>query len=431
MTTQTRTLSKEMGVNDWIEYENTRHGFQARPDNPLATYTEFPETFRPGAPSYRLPLFEISETACLIFRSTHPDPSLEEHYFPKGKVQFPVHPVNRDNESIPHIEEITSHPLQEIAVRPTSSTRTVFIEDETLAPHCLKPHTDLRITRWRRHMESRKIAHAIAVTKIFENCRVFKEYLKVGFFPESLGAVFGVSGAQKDWGFILREMQSQPHLEHSYKMIPLNALYTPSTKDRAADPLLVEMIVKSTKSPKDFLIEEIIQPLITGWIKIYLETGVLLEPHGQNVIVEIDEKSGEIIRFSHRDFDCEINKDVLVENGYPLTHLNTRDLFTIEGDNWAPQGSHLSIIFDNSMQVALEKLADIGAKYFALSEESIREECRAFLDREFSSFLSVHFSRNGKAYNFKKTQTGVSIVEKKHPPRWRSQQARDKATIIA
>jgi len=269
-------------------------------------------------------------------------------------------------------------------------------------------------------MEDRKVRHAVAVTRILEGCPVFTRDSKVGFFPESLGGVYGEEFSEKNWGFIIREMQAQPHLERPYRMIPLNALYIPSSQAPEEEPLLVDMIRKSPKSPRDFILEEIIQPLISGWIEIYLETGILLEPHGQNVIVEMDAESGRILRFSHRDFDCEINQDILKSKGYSILDLNPRDLFTTQGDDWAPQGSHLSIIFDNSMQVALEGLAGIGAQYFGVDAESIREGCRDFLSEKFPEFLRDHFPQNGKAYNFHKEEEGVSVIEKSQPPRWRS-----------
>jgi hypothetical protein len=41
-------------------------------------------------------------------------------------------------------------------------------------------------------------------------------------------------------------------------------------------------------APYEYIMEEIIYPWIKGWADIYLETGIMLEPHGQNVVVEID-----------------------------------------------------------------------------------------------------------------------------------------------
>ena len=160
-------------LEKWLQYENTRHGIVSRENNPLATYSEFPERFRPGSSAYNLPLFTLKSDECLICRSHYPDPLLEKKYFSDRTVEFPVHPVNLQNPSIPNIEKVAEHVFCNITVLPTASTRTVYVSDESLPPHCLKPHTDLRITRWRRHMEKRKVKHAIAITKMLEESQVF------------------------------------------------------------------------------------------------------------------------------------------------------------------------------------------------------------------------------------------------------------------
>ncbi len=414
-------MSTITSISEWLDYENTRYCLPpARHDNPLEIHSEAPMRYRPGAPTYDLPLYRVDARLCQIFKSRSPNPEIEDYYFPKTDVLFPVHPVNLESREILHITEITQKYDCSITVNPTSSTRTVFVLERHLPIHCIKPHTDLHITGRRRHMEVRKVAHAIAITKIFESCSVFSENKKIGFFPESLGAIYG-EGSTNDWGFVVREMRSKPHLEVPYTMIPLNALYTPSNRATGEPPLLVEIIQNSKSSPIEFILEEIIQPLIAGWIDIYLETGVLLEPHGQNVIVEMDPDRNKILHFSHRDFECDINGDILqsflVEKGMHIEGLNPQDIFSGQGSASAPKGLQISIIFDNSMKVPLDALAELGSRYFDIEPNLIRARCHAFLKKNFPKLLRDHFPPDGSAYYFHKTSEGESIASR--PPTWR------------
>lgn len=401
----------------WLELENFRNGIQPRSSNPQATYTEFPEMYRPGAAPYEIPAYTVARQMCKVFASHKAALDLVARYLPSADtVVFPVHPVNLSNPSIPHIHEVTSYPLlSSIQVRPTSSTRTVFVLDEALTPHCLKPHTDLTITRWRRHMEARKVAHAVAVTKIFENAKVFSEYPKVAFYPESIGVVYGGQDS-KDWGFIIRQMQSYPPRSESVQMTPLCSLYIGDSENA---PILLDLIAKSGMNPREYILKELLLPILEGWAKIYLETGVLLEPHGQNVIVEIDSATQKIQRFAHRDFDCEVNQDIAQSANISLEDLNVRDLFTTDGDAETPKGSRLSIIYDNSIKVPFNAIADLATSHYGISKEDLRQECVQFLRSNFPE-LTSHFPPNGIAYQYSKdTNNNKCVIEKADPELWR------------
>ena len=164
---------------NWLYFENHKNGIRPRANNPLATFSEFPCIYRPGSQAYNIPLFNVPVKNCRLFYSNSADEALKNYYFKNNSVNFPVHPVNLDNSSVPNIDEILKFSVLKYSkVHPTSSTRTVFIMDNDLPPHCVKGHTDLKITRWRRHMEMRKIIQAITVTSLFEEASIFHNYSK-------------------------------------------------------------------------------------------------------------------------------------------------------------------------------------------------------------------------------------------------------------
>ena len=411
-------------VSAWLDCEKHINGFgRVRPNNPYAAYTQFPSQYTPGAESFQLPYYQLDAKKCLIFTSRCPNPALSQRYLQagEGRVLFPVHPVNLGDPSVLHIDEIARNAFQNVRVSATSSTRTVFVLDSTLPLHCVKPHTNLRITKWRRHMEDRKVEHAVAVTRILERSPVFEETPRAGYFPETIGIVYGNGSSRNEWGFIVREMQSKPPLSSPYKMIPLNSLYLSPVDAPEKEPILVDMIRRSKKEPKEFILDEIIKPLIDGWFNVYLKTGVLFEPHGQNVIVEIDESTGKITRFSHRDFDCDVNEDLLLKNGFTKDGLYEHNLFSTQGSKFSPQGCHLSAIFDKSFKVVLEGLADVGERYFNVPKEEIRERCKAFLYEQHPQVMKEHFPEGGKVYNLVLDEESKEIVFQESPerPTWR------------
>ncbi len=401
---------------NWLYFENHKNGIRPRANNPLATFSEFPCIYRPGSQAYNIPLFNVPVKNCRLFYSNSADEALKNYYFKNNSVNFPVHPVNLDNSSVPNIDEILKFSVLKYSkVHPTSSTRTVFIMDNDLPPHCVKGHTDLKITRWRRHMEMRKIIQAITVTSLFEEASIFHNYSKVAYYPESIGAVYG-GNRKKDWGFIIREMRAKPHIGYPYKMIPLCSLYVCDDNEKT---LLEELIEKSRIRPKEFILEEVLYPLLTGWIKIYMNTGVLLEPHGQNIIIEFNEGTNQILRFAHRDFDCETNIDLAHDNGLNIDLLNPKDLFTTEGSEDLPQGSRVSIIFDNSVKVPLEAIAKIANDVYKIPQKEIQSDIKTYLYDNFPIFMKKHLPPSYTAYNYKDTSKGKKVICYKNNSGWR------------
>jgi hypothetical protein len=420
MAVSTPLLKKKIDGSAFLAFENFANGIEPRPNNPLATFSAFPEKYQPGAKPYNLLVYEVDRQKCLIFTSDEVDKSLLEFYLPKeGKIKFVVHPVNLDHPNMLNIEEIKQLASTTILVSPTSSTRTVFVlNQDDLPDHCLKPHADLFITRWRRHMEKRKVLQAVAITKMLEKSNAFKEDKTLAYFAESIGVVYG-KDKKDDWGYIVREMESSPKLDLKRSYVPLNSLYMPDKREPKQDPYLVLIINKHKKDPENF-IKEILTKLIDGWVKVYLETGILLEPHGQNVVIEFSEDEKDIIRFSHRDFDCEVNEDIAKANGFDTSELYEKNLFSNDGDKFTPKGAHLSIIYDNSFKVVLEKIANLAETKYGIKKDTLKAFIINYMKTKHSEFLK-YFPDNQKCYNWQKLPDGTKvIIEKKdEKPTWR------------
>jgi len=88
-------------------------------------------------------------------------------------------------------------------------------------------------------------------------------------------------------------------LKAGNRVIPMFSL---SAEQSRADPLLMQMIRKSGLSTSDFLIRKIMQPVLRQAAYLYFRHGIVGEPHGQNLLIEIDPHGIPNGRFWYRDF---------------------------------------------------------------------------------------------------------------------------------
>lgn len=404
-------------ISFWLSYDKNHLGYKYDSESPHFSYNEFPVQYQTKAGPFEVPVYKVDAANCLIFTSKLVDEKLLKHFVSEKIVKFPLHPVNLIVKNVTNLEEIISFDCEKknLQVVATSSTRTVFPLKQTPVPHLIKLHSNLQITKTRRHMELRKISHAVAITKAFDNSDVFFKNPKIAYYPESLGVVYN-TGKKSDWGFLVRELQSRPYLKRDYYIVPLFSFYLAGED---SDPYLVKLIKLSGKDPLQYILKEVLFPLFEGWIEIYYTTGFLLEPHGQNVNVEIDSKTHEIIRFSHKDFDCVFNSDYLKKLGQPLDGLNfdKKDVACYESKTKSPKGTLFSMTYDYAMKKTLDDFARFAEEYYGIKKETLCEEIIQF-QKNFEDFFFNEFYKDGIIELKKIDCNYVFLTSKKKNP-WR------------
>ncbi len=250
-----------------------------------------------GQPYFFLPHVELPLKDVKIFLA-RPDTFIKRKIIQKGKVKFFVHP-----EMLSELKEINFQETRwETLVEPTSSTRTVLVKNENFM---VKLHLNKRLSRFIRRLQPSSVEHSILISseieKSLKNCpNTF------GYLPESIGIAY------KDFGMIIRENLPRPIVWEKRYLLPLFSLYATDLKNKKHVPFFVQLVEKKKEEPLDFFIEKIIKPLFLNMSYFIKEKGILLEAHGQNVLVEFEENL-EITRFIHRDFqsiyvDKEIRK---------------------------------------------------------------------------------------------------------------------------
>ncbi len=177
---------------------------------------------------------------------------------------------------------------------------------------------------------------------------------------------------------VLEEITDERYVKHTLSIgAPLDGFaVAPSSSSRtlyAKDffnpkqpPLLVDLIGDS--EPRQVVLENIMFPIIRHWVMCFRHFGFLLEPHGQNVLFEVDDRKA-IKRIVHRDLSIGIDMRRRREIRLPDGNLNaynrmeSAEFHSITYDKF--MGGHF---FDRIVAACQEK-------YPTLQQEDFRQPC--------------------------------------------------------
>ena len=328
-----------------------------------AHYTEAEEMYRPDSPhpQFNLAVFEVPREQMLIY-TANPSNALAAQYLASDKILFCIHPqvVERkpDDLYMQHTLAIGTA-RNGIAVSPSSSSRTLYACNEA-CPHAIKVHFPFRISRYGRKMRDEVIEQAINISNELEN--------GIGLLDERfafLREVIGVAhrNLQPDtargdnWGYLVRDMRPFPSADAERYLIPGFALYGKDFFDPGKQPLMFDLI--ENRDPLKFVLESIMFPIIQHWVACFKHFGYLLEPHGQNVLLELD-RNKAIRRIVHRDLSLAIDMRRRRDINLSSDNLNTYNRMenaafnSITYDKF--MGSHF---FDRIVATLQEKYPDL------------------------------------------------------------------------
>ncbi len=403
--------------------------------SPHADYSEALDRYRPDSdhPAFEAPTFLLPRTEVNIYRA---DPSgwVEGAYLPGDHARFCLHPqVLSAYPKEPYVQRTLElgQATDPIVVSPSSSTRTLYVVDPDTGdwrgqPHALKVHFPFRVSRYGRKMRDEVVEQAIRVSAELEagigemvvavrrmeggaEIRAGVDHPGEGVprgprgehaEPESfafLREVLGVthkdltpgSPRAENWGYLVREMTPFPDLDpptnsplspttgrdkDSNTLVPAFALYGRDFFDPRCPPLIRELL--GSQEPRALILEKILFPIIRHWVACFQTFGFVLEPHGQNVLLEVD-GSGVIKRIVHRDLSVAIDmrrRRALGLSNTALTAYNrmeSSEFNSIAYDKFL--GGHF---FDRLLEAVLSEDS-------SLSMEDFRAPCREEFARIF------------------------------------------------
>lgn len=364
---------------------------------------------RSDTPSFEVPTFMVPRKKVGVFEAD-PDRALRRRYLQDDHVLFRVHPETR--EELENREWLGPEEADPVAVAPTSSTRTVLtLEAEGEArPHFLKLHYPRRISRFIRRLRKKNIHNSVETSRELADIRL----PRFAYLPESLGFTYGEGPAA--WGFIVRETTPRPWRGEGRLMVPLFALYSGDLTSPEDSPLLVQMIRSAEADPFEFTLNEIMLPVIECWATVLLEKGLLLESHGQNLLLELDGR-GRPQRLIHRDLDVWFDAEIRKQRGLPIPFLGDG----IGGDAGHPREQYLSLIYDWFIGHHLfDYLAQVLQDHFAIDPRGLQQKCRAHFRGLFEGRLGWFPERTTFYFSDEpQPENECPLVDMGQPPSWR------------
>lgn len=406
----------------WLYLERNVNGASTpRPNNPMATYSEMDPRFKPNSAQvyFDAPCYRIDGMQALVYRTDTVDPRIAAAYLQGQDALLAVHPQICEDLEVPFMSEIASFPVQKmLKVSATASSRTVFVQDERVPAHCVKLHFPKKITRSTRHLEKRKIEHSIALSNDLASSVALRNNKWFGYLPESFGVVYG--NDTNSWGFLVREMTPRPFIAEDRQLMPLFSLYSPDLNNPEARPLLCSLIENSNLAPEVFILEKIFYPLLSSWADVFQERGILIEAHGQNTCLELDE-SGMPQRMIFRDLDTHVNRDIRLKKGLSLEGMNPFEVYDNKDSDQGPQGCVMSLLYDQAMKVPFDSIAKLAEKEYGIPKERLQQKCRSYLRQVFPQG-DLYFPKGGKVFNYKGSLAvgaKAELVETSDTPAWR------------
>lgn len=372
----------------------------------LSPYSPLSET-----KSFKVPLFRVPRSAVTVFLG-EPDPELSEYYVKDDSILFPIHPEIASDTSIPYIAELIRFPREgEIAVVPTSSTRTVFAKNhDGLPPHFLKLHYPRRISRFIRNIRRKVVENSIEVSR---DLLAMPPLSGVGYLSESIGLAYGDS--ENGWGVIIRESTPRPYQETGKYLIPYFALYSQDRYRDQDEPLLVQLVRFLNAKPEEFIFSNIMLPLIKSWCEITLTRGILLESHGQNTLLELNGLL-EPTRIIHRDFAVRIDPEVRALRKLSMPFVTKR--IGIEAPH--PKNRIYSLLYDHFISHHLfDYIAQLAETKLGVSRSLLYTKCKEAFHSYFPD-ASSQFPKTTFYYSPEILPDNQSeLVDTNQLPNWR------------
>jgi hypothetical protein len=381
-----------------------------------ADYSEAHEPYRPtsrnegfGLSAIRVPLDGMN-----IYQA-NPSPEVLELYLKDDSCFVCVHPQLL--ETLPHdlyLKRTRALALESRSIRvsPTSSTRTLCV-GEARPPHALKVHFPFRVSRYGRKMRDEVVQQGVNVSRELEaGCHGLGD--DFSFFREVLGITHKDlepdAGRGENWGYLVREMSPYPWVREDRALIPGFALYGRDYFDNAKAPLIWELIGEN--DPLDFVVDSVLLPIIRHWVSCFRSFGFIMEPHGQNALLEAD-LSGTIHRVVHRDLNVGIDMRRRRDLGLPDGEMNAY--------NRMESGEFASIAYDKFMGGHFfdQLVAELRLKHPELAPEDFQEPCKEEFGRLFPDH-EVYLPRTVHYFTEERDEFGKPLFQDTEaPPSWR------------
>jgi hypothetical protein len=367
---------------------------------------------------FECPIHTLDPSKVVIFYDD-PENLRMRDFISERSIRFPIHPAN---EVAPKIDQLRSASLssETTLVFPTASTRTVRLWDPAVREG-FKLDLHRRISRYDRRLGVGTISHSVEVSKRLT------DYLKntadphTAIMKEDFGAAFITedSPSIKGWGFLHREMALYPSLSQQTYSIPMFSLYGIDPASPETKPVLTKILDNCTTNNDriETVLEHIYFPIIRSWTRVFQNTGIILEPHGQNSRIEFvadDEQYKLTGRIGHLDFDAAVSMKML-----DSLDLDPKGFYKgqlIE----SLDGHEISTIYDKSVgKMLFDQIGNLLHFHYKIDPAVLQQRCQEEFVRCFPNFYE-YFPE--KTYNYSDqpiSENAFDYVCTGEFPKWR------------
>ncbi len=283
------------GVQNFLFYEQERISRTVNEQRLVAPTAHEDVRYNPdGGRVFQVRSYWVDVEDAHAFSGDDISPELQKFFFReesgKRQVRFLVHP---ESQNFFAALIAKSQPAEVLNATATSSSRSCVVWADGVRPFVAKLSLDLEIGGVKRTIPVSEVARSIGTNNILN---LEKQNLPKTFkyFPEVVGVM--PKGMDRG-GLIIREIPIDI-LTAKRNAIPFFALYA---KNPQGPPLIADMIKKSGMSGEDFLRQKIIKPFVAQWLEMTVVHGISMEPHAQNLLLEVDSTGLPTGNFYHRD----------------------------------------------------------------------------------------------------------------------------------
>jgi hypothetical protein len=197
---------------------------------------------------------------------------------------------------------------------PTSSTRTLLVWPDECPDLALFIKTSLQSpVLGDRRLYRKTVERSVGLAALVRNSEDLPDALL--HFPEPMGFV---PRGSPDCGVIVRSVP--PQIKNGSAIAaPLFSLMGSSD---AHPPLLLRIVERSEMSPLEFVDRVICAPFTKLWLELTMRRGLMLEAHGQDLMLELLPDLTPTCRFFYRDFEgLQVDWELRQARGLPIPDL--------------------------------------------------------------------------------------------------------------
>jgi len=361
--------------------------------------------------TFQLPYFEIPLKNVDIYVDGSNNQLAQRFYNDQIALMY-VHPLNLEQENFPHLDEMKNVSKHSVEVVPTCTSRTLVTLEPKVDSYFIKTHLPFQLDGTvTKNFYNTRIKHEIQVSKELGQTKLPFTF---AFLREPIGIAWKNDDNDENngWGYLVREMEASPYLGKQTYMVPMYSLFAQDSLDPKEMPLLYKLIERSKEDPKKYVLEKIMYPVFDCFVEGIKKMGFIFLSHGQNVLLELDEKYQPTGRIIHRDFGVEVDVKIRQKLNLPLTNIASVYLFNLPNQDEAP-GQRYSLSYDNALGRHLfEKLTNFLNKYYGIQQEEVRTEFLKYFEKKFPDFADYFITNN--VY---RSTGGIKVVSDK--PMWR------------